>query len=120
MPAEATSSRADNLTTAAYVRVSTVEQAEEGHSLAAQERSARAYAMARDWGEVTTLYADACVSGSTTDRPALQRLLADARAGLVDRLIVTKLDRIGHRAAGCVRFQYAGSGGCVCWGILML
>ncbi len=45
------------------------------------------------------MYADAGVSGATRDRPALKRLLADAKAGMINRLVVTKLDRIGHRAA---------------------
>jgi len=81
MPTEPPRPRADTLTTCCNVRVSTLEQAEEGHSVEAQERSVRAYAIARDWGEVTTLYADAGVFGSTTHRPALQRLLADACRG---------------------------------------
>jgi len=91
--------------TVAYIRVSTEEQATEGYSLDAQERSARAYAVAREWPDVAEVYADAGVSGATRDRPALKRLLAAAAAGTIGRLVVTKLDRIGRRAADILAIE---------------
>src|SRR5882724_10465818 len=36
------------------------------------------------------------LSGAKADRPALDRLMRDVRAGKVDRLIVYKLDRLGR------------------------
>jgi site-specific DNA recombinase len=84
--------------TVGYIRVSTEEQAEEGYSLADQERQCRAYAVARGWPEIAEVYADPGVSGATRDRPALRRLLADAKAGTVERVICTKLDRMSRRA----------------------
>lgn len=42
-------------------------------------------------------YCDAGVSGGHTERAALQELLADARAGCFDYLVVFKLDRLARR-----------------------
>jgi site-specific DNA recombinase len=90
-----------------YIRVSTEEQAYEGYSLPDQERAARLYAQARvamqeaGWTEIDDddVYADPGVSGTLRDRPGLNRLLADARAGKIGRVICTKLDRVGRTAA---------------------
>ncbi len=57
---------------AAYVRVSTAEQREEGYSLSAQEVAIRAYCAQRGWDDLT-FHADEGVSAFTdrTDqRPA--------------------------------------------------
>ena len=70
---------------AGYTRVSTDEQAERGLSLLAQ-RTASASAPSEGW-ELTEVYEDAGWSGSREDRPALQRLRADATAGAFDVLI---------------------------------
>jgi Resolvase, N terminal domain len=39
-------------------------------------------------------YADGGYSGGSTDRPALQRLLADVKAGKIDVIVVYKVDRL--------------------------
>ena len=39
-------------------------------------------------------YDDGGVSGGTLERPALQRLLRDVEAGLVDVIVVYKIDRL--------------------------
>lgn len=49
--------------------------------------------------EETAVYADKGCSGKNTDRPALQRLLSDIRAGKIARLLVYKLDRISRNLA---------------------
>ena len=91
--------------TVAYLRVSTDEQANEGYSLADQERQCRAYAIAREWPEVAEVYVDPGVSGATRDRPALKRLLTDAKSGTIERIICTKLDRMGRRAADILAIE---------------
>ncbi len=91
--------------TVAYIRVSTEDQAKEGNSLADQERQTRAYAVARDWGEVADVYVDAGVSGATRDRPGLTRLLADAKADKIGRVIITKLDRMSRKAADLLAIE---------------
>ena len=81
---------------AAYVRVSTVEQAREGYSLAAQEQAVRAYCAAHGW-ELAEVYADAGVSGKSTEgRDGLARMLADAREGRFSRVVFWRLDRLGR------------------------
>ena len=80
---------------AIYIRVSTEEQAEDGYSLAAQERACRAFAESRGW-QVFGIYADEGISGRNDKRPALQRLLADMRIGRVKTIIVHKLDRLAR------------------------
>ena len=72
-----------------YARVSTKGQARDGNSLDAQESALRAAGAER-------VYADA-FTGTTTDRPELQELLAVLQEG--DTLIVTKLDRIARSAS---------------------
>ena len=39
-------------------------------------------------------YADGGVSGGTLDRPALKRLLTEIDEGLIDRIVVYKVDRL--------------------------
>ena len=41
-----------------------------------------------------TVYEDAGISGGTLERPGLQRLLDDIDAGLVDQIVVYKVDRL--------------------------
>ena len=81
--------------TAIYVRVSTQEQADEGYSIDAQKERLQSYCKAKGWIVFGT-YTDPGFSGSNTKRPALQRLLEDVRAGLVDCVLVYKLDRLSR------------------------
>lgn len=92
--------------TVAYTRVSSDEQATEGYSLADQERQCRAYPVAHEWPAVAEVYCDAGVSGATRERPALSRLLADARAGTIGRVICTKLDRMSRRAVDLLAIEH--------------
>jgi site-specific DNA recombinase len=89
---------------AAYLRVSTEEQTR-GFSLGEQERLAVERA-ARDGHELPPerLYTDAGLSGKREqNRPAYQRLLADAAAGAFEVLYVWKLDRLGRDAEELLR-----------------
>jgi site-specific DNA recombinase len=81
--------------TAIYVRVSTQEQAQEGYSIGAQTDRLKAYCSAKGW-LVAGVYTDAGYSGSNTQRPALERLLEDVKAGLIDCVLVYKLDRLSR------------------------
>lgn len=76
-----------------YIRVSTVEQAEEGYSLAAQEASLREHCQRQGW-ELAHIYADEGISAKDTNRPGLQSLLAEIGKG--DILLVWKLDRLSR------------------------
>lgn len=50
---------------------------------------------AMGWRHVLS-YSDFGLSGSNTERPELQRLLSDARAGLFDCVVVYKIDRLAR------------------------
>ncbi len=83
----------ENRCTVAYVRVSTEDQAREGVSLAAQEARIAAYALAMGW-TVSSVIRDAGESGKSLQRPGMARILADVRAGAVERVVALKLDRL--------------------------
>jgi DNA invertase Pin-like site-specific DNA recombinase len=51
------------------------------------------------WSLIRTAYDDGGFSGASMDRPALQRLLADVQAGLVDVVVVYKVDRLTRSLA---------------------
>jgi len=88
---------------AIYTRVSTeygLEQ--EFNSLDAQREACEAYIKSQShegWRLVQTGYDDGGFSGGSMDRPALQRLLADVQAGLIDLVIVYKVDRLTRSLA---------------------
>ncbi len=74
---------------ALYARVSTREQIEDNQLL-----RLRQVAQARGY-EVIGEYADVA-SGADARRPALDRMRKDAKAGKLDRLMATKLDRLAR------------------------
>ncbi|WP_431304083.1 recombinase family protein [Sediminicoccus sp. BL-A-41-H5] len=85
---------------AVYTRKSTDEGLEkEFNSLDAQRESCEAYIASQrseGWVLVHDRYDDGGVSGGTLERPALQRLLADIEAGLVDVIVCYKIDRLSR------------------------
>jgi DNA invertase Pin-like site-specific DNA recombinase len=78
-----------------YVRVSTIEQAESGLGLAAQEAAIRSECERRGW-VLMEVVADEGESGRSLDRPGLQSVLARIAAGEADGLVAAKLDRISR------------------------
>ncbi len=80
---------------AAYARVSTEMQAEEGLSSTAQLNEIREYATARSW-TVVSEFVDAGISGQTLDRPGLQNMLTAAEQGAFDVVIVHELSRLSR------------------------
>lgn len=93
--AGARDNKADAGRVAAYVRVSTEMQAEEGLSITAQLNEIREYATARGW-TVVSEFVDAGITGQTLDRPGLQSLLTAAEQGAFDILIVHELSRLSR------------------------
>jgi len=82
------------LNTAIYVRVSTEEQAKEGYSIRAQIDKLKSYIQIKDW-DFYKVYADEGISGKNiTDRPAINELIADIKAGHVNNVLVYKIDRL--------------------------
>jgi DNA invertase Pin-like site-specific DNA recombinase len=83
----------DRTTRAAlYARVST---SGHGQDVGLQVEELRQVAVQRGW-IVCGEYVDQGVSGSKTSRPALDRMLADARQGELDLIVCWKLDRLGR------------------------
>lgn len=80
---------------ALYPRVSTQEQAQNGNSIDEQIDRMKKYCEAMNW-TVFGVYTDAGYSGATTDRPALQRMIKDIKAGKIDKVLVYKLDRLSR------------------------
>lgn len=82
---------------ALYARVSTLA----GQSPEMQLVELREYAARRGW-LVTEEYVDHGVSGAKESRPALNRLMADAKQRRFDVVAVWKLDRFGRSVAHVV------------------
>jgi site-specific DNA recombinase len=83
---------------AAYLRVSTDEQADSGLGIASQRTRVTAMCAAKGW-PAPTVYSDDGVSGTkpADKRPALARLLEDVRGGKVDAVVILSLDRLGRK-----------------------
>jgi site-specific DNA recombinase len=85
---------------AIYCRKSTDEGlSQEFNTLDAQRESCLAYIASQKqqgWVALPERYDDGGYSGGTTDRPALQRLLADIEAGNVDCVVTHRLDRLSR------------------------
>ncbi len=85
---------------AIYTRKSTEEGLEqEFNSLAAQREAAQAYIASQHhegWLCLPETYDDGGFTGANTDRPGLQRLLADCAAGRIDCVVVYKVDRLSR------------------------
>ena len=80
---------------AIYTRVSSQEQAEKGTSLESQAEQLEAFCKAQKW-EVFNQYTDGGFSGKDGNRPALQSLRRDAKAGYFEKIAVWKLDRLAR------------------------
>ena len=88
---------------AIYTRKSSEEGLEqEFNSLHAQREACEAFIASQrseGWVLVRDQYDDGGISGGTLDRPGLQRLLEDIEDGLVDVVVVYKIDRLSRSLA---------------------
>jgi len=80
---------------AIYRRVSTLEQKKNGYSIDAQGEKLRSYCKAMGY-ELIEDFTDDGYSGSTTNRPALQKLIKLVKARLIDIVIIYRLDRLSR------------------------
>lgn len=98
-----TSEKPRRMRCAIYTRKSTEEGLEqEFNSLDAQREACEAYIASQrseGWVMLREHYDDGGISGGTLARPALQRLLADVEDGLVDVIVVYKIDRLSRSLA---------------------
>ena len=83
---------------AIYTRKSSEEGLEQGfNSLHAQREACEAYVLSQageGWKALPTIYDDGGFSGGNMQRPGMQRLLADIDKGLIDIVVVYKVDRL--------------------------
>jgi site-specific DNA recombinase len=92
---------------ALYTRKSSEEGLDQAfNSLDAQREACEAYVKSQrseGWRGLETRYDDGGHSGGTIERPALQRLMADAAAGKIDVVVVYKIDRLTRSLADFAR-----------------
>ena len=88
---------------AIYTRVSTDQGLDQDfNSLDAQYDASQAYIRSQahaGWTLIRSRYDDGGYSGGSTERPALQQLLADIRARKLDVIVVYKVDRLTRSLA---------------------
>lgn len=80
---------------AVYVRVSTLDQAQHGFSLDAQQDSLINYAKALGY-DIFKIYRDEGKSAKDLNRPEMQQLLKDAEAKKFSAIFIYKLDRFSR------------------------
>ena len=80
---------------AIYSRVSTLHQAEEGYSIGQQIEALTKYCQAMGW-VIYDNYSDGGFSGGKLERPAMQKMIQDAKDGKFDTVVVYKLDRLSR------------------------
>lgn len=110
-------SRASEVRCAIYTRKSSEEGLDqEFNSLHAQREACAAFIVSQrsvGWRALETVYEDGGVSGGTMERPGLRRLLGDIDAGLIDMIVVYKIDRLTRSLADFSkmidRFDAAGA-----------
>ena len=88
---------------AIYTRKSSEEGLEQNfNSLHAQREACEAYVLSQTgegWTAIKTAYDDGGYSGGSIERPGLKQLLADIGRGLVDIVVVYKVDRLTRSLA---------------------
>jgi predicted site-specific integrase-resolvase len=96
---------------AIYTRKSSEEGLEqEFNSLHAQREACEAFIKSQageGWRLIKTAYDDGGLSGATMERPALQRLMADIKQGLINVVVVYKVDRLTRSLADFVKMVEA-------------
>ena len=92
--------KANTLACAIYTRKSSEEGLEQDfNSLDAQREACAAYILSQKalgWSACRETYDDGGFSGGTLDRPALKQLISDIEAGLIDVIVVYKIDRLSR------------------------
>ncbi len=92
--------RTKEIRCAIYTRKSTTEGLEqEFNSLDAQRESCSSYIASQrheGWVEIDKPYDDGGFTGGNMERPALKQLLEDIKAGVIDCIVVYKVDRLSR------------------------
>ena len=95
-----------NKKVAIYVRVSSLDQAKDGYSLAAQERTLRKYCSDKGYS-IYSLYADEGISGKDmVHRPSIQKLMRDAEEKKFDIVLFWALSRFTRSVSDLYQTVY--------------
>jgi transposase/DNA invertase Pin-like site-specific DNA recombinase len=94
--------RVENHLIAIYARFSS--DGQKYSSIELQEKRGVKYYVQRWSATSHTLYEDIAETGTNADRPALQKLMADIRAGKINKVIFYKFDRMSREAFDGVPF----------------
>ena len=90
------------LRVAAYARVSTKSD-EQRNSYAAQNRYYTDLISAHEGWKLVDLYADEGITGTSAEkRDEFQRMMADCRRGLIDRILVKSISRFARNTKDCL------------------
>ena len=89
-----------------YIRVSQERSARNGFGLPAQEEDVRRHAEYKRW-QLLDVYSEKGVSGYKRDRPALDRMLADAKCGKFDVVVFPSIDRVGRSVKDVIDIEMA-------------
>jgi site-specific DNA recombinase len=81
------------MTVGIYIRVSTEEQVREGFSISAQREKLKAFCQVQDWDNYK-FYVDEGISAKDTNRPYLQQMIKHIEQGIIDTVLVYRLDRL--------------------------
>ena len=100
---EATQKPVDlKLRVAAYARVSSASE-DQRNSFAAQNRYYTDLIAGKEHWSMVDVYADEGITGTSAEkRPDFQRLLADCRRGLIDRVLVKSISRFARNTKECL------------------
>lgn len=88
----------------AYVRVST-DSLEQEESLDNQTAYFRDYIQSNPAWEFVGIYADQGISGFKENRPKFQKMIADARAGKIDLIVVKSVSRFARNTETVLKFS---------------
>jgi site-specific DNA recombinase len=91
---------------AGYVRVSQERAAKNGYGLGAQEHEVQRFVEYKGW-TLVDLYREEGISGYRKDRPAMDRLLADAKAGRFEVAAFPSIDRAGRSVRHVIEIDRA-------------
>lgn len=79
-----------------YIRVSTIEQRDEGYSLDNQKERLLAFAKSQGWDDVQ-IYMDDGFTGTDMERPGLKRMVRHIEEKILQAVVVLKLDRLSRK-----------------------
>ena len=91
---------------AGYIRVSQERAARNGYGLGAQEHEIKRFIEYKKY-TYAQIYRENGVSGYTRERPAMDRLLADAKAGRFDIVVFPSIDRAGRSVRDVIEIDQA-------------